>query len=126
MILDEVLAPPSPEQSQRLAQAVIQKAARFYLMGESPLGTVGEVSEFGQAVLKPDYLVRETLYGLHHTVEVDAASLMALVSAEDVIRVGLGTDPDGFPTVRLPDVDRALAAAVDWVVTNLTRSWGIG
>jgi hypothetical protein len=57
---------------------------------------------------------------------VDEVTLGALVTVDDVIRVGLQTDPTGFPTDRLPDVERALSASVDWVLTNLQGSWGVG
>lgn len=117
---------PAPTESQgaRLAQAAIAKATRLLVLPEAPLGSWGELTEFGQAVVRPDYAISELLFGLRFLeLEIDWAEL---VNAEDVIRVGLGVaDPTTFPAERLPDVERALTAAQDWIGQELTEGIGI-
>jgi hypothetical protein len=117
---------PSPEQTERIKTAVILKATRFLLMSEASLGWWGEATEFGVATVKPDYALRELLYGLHLTVDVDVASVAALVTVDEVIRNGLQLEPGSLPVGRQEDVERCIDAAADWVVENLERSFGVG
>jgi len=113
---------PTDTQTARLAQAVIAKATRFLVLPEAPLGTWGEMGDLGIATVRPDYSIVELLYGLHfRDFDVDWDTI---VSTDDVIRVGLAAEPDTFPTDKRPDVDRALAAAIDWINEELRG--GIG
>lgn len=107
----EVPPAPTAEQEAQLAEAVIQRAARNLVGHTGPLGFFGEVTEFGQAISRPDYQTQEYLKGLRTTVTVTVADLLALVSNEDVIRAGLQADPATFPAARIPDVERARTAA---------------
>lgn len=119
-------APPTVLQEERITQALIMKATRILVMADAPLGTWGEPTEFGLATVRPDYQIRELLYGLHLTVDVTAEDLAALVTVDDVIRNGLQLDPASLPTDRQDDVQRCIDAAADWVATNLEQSWGVG
>lgn len=116
---------PTVTESSRLAQAMIQKATRFLVMAQAPLGLWGDATEFGQATVRPDYQIRELLFGFHTTLEVTATDLAALVTADDVIRAGLGVDPTTFPTARIPDVEQAIEAAASWVYDEITKAWGV-
>ena len=90
------LPAPSIGEEARLAQALIAKATRFFVQLEAPLGTWGELSEFGMATVRPDYQIREILFGLH-LPDWDTDALADLVTADDVIRAGLQADPATFP-----------------------------
>lgn len=107
---------PTPEELARVTQAVIAKATRILQLVEAPLGTIGEVTELGVAVTRPDYQATELLYGLRWRdwgiVDID-------VPVEDVIRQGLQTDPATYPPDRIPDVQRAIDSAVSWVLEAL-------
>lgn len=116
------LETPTPTQLERIAQAIVQKSTRILVMTQAPLGLWGTDSEFGSATVRPDYQTKELLFGLHVLEETD---LSTLVVPEDVIRAGLGLDPDTFPTDRLPDVQRAIDSAVSWVSDDLFDSWGL-
>lgn len=107
------MAVPGSTYEDRLAQAIIAKATRFYVSLQAPLGTWGEMTEFGQANVRPDYQIQELLFGLRFRgVPVD---LTTLVSTEDVIRAGLQADPNDFSAAQVQDVARALASACSWV-----------
>jgi hypothetical protein len=114
---------PTAEQLERLAQAAIAKATRFLILPEAPLGSWGEMTEFGMAVIRPDYAIAELLQGLHFLGLVIDWS--AIVTTDDVIRVGLQADPTDLPAARLPDVERALAAAEQWIEQELEEGIGI-
>lgn len=119
------MATPSQPQLDAMAQAVIYKAVRFLKLPESPLGAWGEFSEYGVGVatVRPDHAIEEMLYGLRlRDWDVD---LESLVTADDVIRVGLEMDPATFPADKLGDVERALSAAVSWVAHHLQQGVGI-
>lgn len=105
---------PVSEQAltDRYALAVVQKATRLLMLGESPLGVWGELTEAGQAAVRPDWNITEVLYGLRY---LETPDLEELVTVDDVIRAGLGHDPDDYPADKLPDVTRALSAACSWV-----------
>lgn len=112
-----VAVTPTAETSERLRQALIQKATRILALTKAPLGSWGELNEFGVATVRADYEIAELLYGLRFVNwNVD---LPALVSADDVIRIGLQSDPDTFPTDRIPDVQLAIDAAASWVALNV-------
>jgi hypothetical protein len=114
---------PTDEQASRLAQAAIAKATRFLVLPEAPLGSWGEMSEFGMAVIRPDYAISELLFGLHFRgLIIDWASI---VTADDVIRNGLSADPSDMPIERVADVDRALEAAQEWIEEELREGVGI-
>jgi hypothetical protein len=113
---------PTAAEEARLGQAAIAKATRFLVLPEAPLGSWGELSEFGMAVVRPDYAITELLFGLHFrhlTIDWDS-----IVTADDVIRVGLSADPATFPADKLPDVERALEAAISWVSAELEGGVG--
>lgn len=116
------LPAPSPGETARLQSALIQKAARFLILHNDPLG-FGDLGEFGPVSVRPDYPTRDLLYGLRHTV--DLTGLDTLVTTDDVIRNGLGADPALFPTERLPDVQREIDAAADWIRTELEEAYGV-
>lgn len=109
----------------RLKQAIIAKATRFLVMMEAPLGSWGEMTEFGMASVKPDYQIRELLYGMRFRgVPYDLATL---VTTEDVIRAGLQVTQDesySFPAHRIPDVERAIGAACSWIEDYLNQGYG--
>ncbi len=109
----------TPEDEARLEQAVVAKATRILKLVESPLGLWGEMAEMGPAAVKPDWQIRELLYGLHY-LEVATAPV---VTTDMVIRQGLQTDPASFPVALLPDVQRAIDSAQSWVAHDLV---GIG
>jgi hypothetical protein len=111
-------------QTERLKSALIQKAARFLLLPTGPLGLYGEMGEWGTPTAKPDYQIAELLFGLHQAIaEID--DLAGLVTTADVIRNGLQADPATFPADRLPDVQRAIDAAADWIRSDLWAAWGV-
>jgi hypothetical protein len=118
------LPAPTPGQEERLKTALIQKAARFVVFPEGPLGFFGEITEFGQAFVRPDFQIRELLFGLHLT-DWTVEDLAGMVSTDDVIRAGLQADPATFPVDRLPDVQRAIDAAADWIMTELYQAFGV-
>ena len=76
------------------------------------------------ATVRPDYQINELLYGLH-LPEWEIADLAGLVTTDDVIRAGLMVDPATFPADRIPDVQRAIDAAVDWVTSELYGAFGV-
>jgi hypothetical protein len=108
--------------TERLTQAVLAKAVRILLLVEAPLGSFGELSEFGMAAVRPDYQQTELLYGLRFINWDD--DLTALVTSDDVIRAGLQADPADFPEARMGDVDRAIEAAASWVASELLDGLG--
>lgn len=107
---------PTVAEAARLTQAVVAKATRILVLIEAPLGSWGEMTELGQSAVRPDYQIRELLLGLHYR-ELDLSGLD--VTTDMVIRAGLQTDPAGFPTDRIPDVQRAIDTALDWVGAEL-------
>jgi hypothetical protein len=114
---------PTSEETERITQAIIQKATRVYLLPKAALGSFGEMTDFGMAHVRPDYEIQELLYGLrfrHWSLD-----LSTLVDTDDVIRVGLQLDPDDFPTANEPDIGRAIDSAVSWVDRYLTEGIGI-
>jgi hypothetical protein len=114
---------PTPLALERVKAALIQKAARFVIFPTGPLGLYGEMSEWGTPTAKPDYQIAELLKGLHlPDYDVD---LVGLITTDDVIRNGLQADPSTFPAERLPDVQRAIDAATDWVHSELWDAWGV-
>ena len=122
---DAVLpVPPTLGQSARLTQAIIAKATRILVMTEAPLGSWGEITDFGIATVRPDYQIKELLYGLH-VGDWELSDLSNLVEVDDVIRAGLQADPVTFPAERVPDVQRAIDAAVDWIHTDLVGAFGV-
>lgn len=120
------MADPTDAQTERLRSAVLVKATRLYLLAEAPLGTWGELSEFGVAAVRPDYNAAEYLFGLAvSALDITTEDLAALVTADDVIRVGFQADPTGFPADRVPDVERCVLAAADWVGEYLRGPVGV-
>jgi len=116
---------PGPVPSTaRLTQAIIAKAARFLAMVEAPLGSWGELTEFGLATVRPDFQIKELLFGLHNS-GILLTDLAGLVEVDDVIRAGLNADPLTFPAERIPDVQRAIDSAVDWVWHELEQAYGV-
>jgi len=117
------LPAPTDGQTERLKSAIIQKATRFLVIHHDPLG-FGDIGELGPVSVRPDYPTRDFLYGLH-VPEWEVADWETLVTPDDVIRNGLGADPAQFPTDRLPDVQREIDAAVDWVKTEIHGAFGV-
>lgn len=108
MPLDPVVA--TPEIEARLAQAVLAKAVRIYAMAEAPLGTHGEMTEYGVMRVMPDHQIMELCAGLLRVNwDVD---LVALVTVEDVVRA-MGYDD--LPPDKEGDIERAISAAASWV-----------
>lgn len=102
---------------EALEQAMIQKATRILMLSKAPLGSWGELNEFGVATVRADHEIAELLYGLRFVNwDVD---LPALVTTTTVIRVGLQTDPTTFPADRVADVQRAIDAAARWVASYI-------
>jgi hypothetical protein len=118
------LPDPTAGQTERIRSALIQKAARFLILPTGPLGFYGEMSEWGTPTAKPDYQIAELLYGLHYAI-AEVEDLAGLVTTDEVIRNGLQADPSSFPAERLPDVQRAIDAAADWIRTELWAAWGV-
>jgi hypothetical protein len=115
---------PTSEETERITQAVIHKATRILVLAGAPLGTFGELTEFGMPTVRPDYQVAELLFGLRLSEwELDLAGL---VTTDDVIRQGLQTDPATFPADRVPDVQRAIDSAVSWVDLYLSEGVAVG
>lgn len=118
-----VAVPATPETVDRLKQAVIQKATRILMLSGAPLGSWGALNEFGVATVRADHEVQELLYGLRFVNwDVD---LTAVVATDDVVRQGMGADPATFPTEKVPDVDRAIAAAASWVANYLLNGTNV-
>jgi hypothetical protein len=115
----EVPVPTPIEDEARLTQAVVAKAVRILSLVEAPLGLWGEMTDMGPASVKPDWQIRELLFGLHYS-----GMAVPEVSADVVIRQGLQTDPATFPADKLPDIDRAIAAARSWIAHDL-QGFGI-
>jgi hypothetical protein len=114
---------PTPEQQERMVQAVIAKATRFYVLAQAPLGTWGEVTEFGVATVKKDHQIVELLYGLRfRNWDVDLA---ALVTTDHVIRQGLEHSVDDFEDDKIPDVQRAIDSAISWIAHYLLEGVGL-
>lgn len=110
-----VSIPATAEATERLKQSVIQKATRILMLSKAPLGSWGELNEFGVATVRADYEIQELLYGLRFVNwDVD---LQAIATVDEVIRIGMQADPDTFPTDRLPDVQMAIDAASSWVAS---------
>lgn len=109
--------PATVETVEALEQALIQKSARILALSKAPLGSWGELNEFGVATVRMDHEIQELLYGLRFVNW--AVDLPSLVDTDTVIRVGLQTDPATFPTERLPDVERAIAAAARWITAYI-------
>ena len=118
------LPAPSLNEEARLTQALIAKATRFFVQLEAPLGTIGELTDFGMATVRPDYQIRELLFGLH-AADWTVEDLTALVTTDEVIRAGLQADPATFPAARIPDVQRAIDAAADWISKDLEGAFGV-
>ncbi len=117
-------ATPSAEQVEQITQAVIQKATRILALSHSPLGLWGGDVDFGPVPVRSDYEIAELLYGLR-LVNWDI-DLTSLVTTEDVIRVGLqAANPATYPVDQLPDVQRAIDAAVAWVAVALLYGFGV-
>jgi hypothetical protein len=114
-----LIVTPTPEDEARLTQAVVAKAVRILSLVEAPLGIWGEMTDMGPASVKPDWQIRELLFGLHYS-----GMAVPEVSADMVIRQGLQTDPATFPADKLPDIDRAIAAARSWIAHDL-QGFGI-
>ena len=114
---------PTPEQTARFAQAVIQKATRFLKLPEAPFGHSG-VMEWGTAQVRPDFEIQELLYGLRFREwDID---LTTLVTPDDVIRLGLQLDPaDLGGPLETADVQRAIDAAVSWVAHQVLEGTGV-
>lgn len=110
-----VLTTPTAPETERFTQALIQKATRFYLLTNAPYGHHG-VSDFGPARVLRDDQIEELLYGLRYREwDID---LTALVTAADVIRVGLQSNDVDFGG-QTADVQRALDAAVSWLADRV-------
>jgi hypothetical protein len=114
---------PTPGEVERLRTALIQKAARFLILHNDPLG-FGDIGEFGPVSVRPDYPTREMLYGLHAR-EWPAEALAVLVTPNDVIRNVFGVEVDKFPTDRIPDVQREIDAAADFIEAELNGAFGV-
>ncbi len=116
---------PSTNEAQRLKSAIISKAVRLLVLPEAPFGSFGETADFGgmQVTVKPDYAIKETLYGLvgQHLILTSLTIVIA-----DVIRNGLNIDPADFPSYKNVDVTRALNAATDWVDNYINGVLGFG
>jgi hypothetical protein len=81
------------------------------------------MSEFGVVTVRPDYAIQELLFGLHF---LDLEPVWDdIVTAGDVIRVGLSADPDDYPVDKTADVERALVAAIDWITAELSGGVGV-
>jgi hypothetical protein len=111
-------------QTERLRSALIQKATRFLILPTGPLGFYGEMTEWGTPTARPDYQIAELLMGLHQTI-AEIADLAGLVTTDEVIRNGLQADPATFPADRVPDVQRAIDAAADWIKSEVWAAWGV-
>ena len=118
-----VAVAPTPEVEARLVQAVIAKAVRILLLIDAPLGSFGELTEFGQSTVRPDFQQAELLYGLRF-IDWDV-DFTTLVTTDDVIRAGLKAEPTDFPIARIPDVQRAIDAAASWVAVEILGGIGI-
>lgn len=114
---------PTEEQVASLRQAVLQKATRTLMLGQAPLGYWGELADGTQAPLRPDYAIKEILFGLRFVNwDVD---LTDLVTAEDVIRVGLQADSFPEDDDRIADIDSAISAACSWVAQYILGGAGV-
>lgn len=110
---------PTAAQAEVMKSAIIQKAIRFLMLPGSPLGAYGEFSEggVGSMSLRPDYAIREMLYGLGgRNWDID---LTTLVTPEDVIRIGFNADPDSLPEGSEADIQTAIESACHWVAEYL-------
>lgn len=114
---------PTDEAIERMTEAVIAKATRILSLAPAPLGYTGDLIDEGAAMVRPDHQIQELLYGLRfRDWDVD---LTTLVETDDVIRHGLGTDPDDFDVSKVPDVQRAIDSAVSWVAHLLLEGAGV-
>ena len=112
-----VAVPATSATSDRIKQAVIQKATRILMLSKAPLGMWGELNEFGVATVRADYEIQELLFGLRFiNWDVDP---LTLADTDDVIRIGLQADPATFPTDRVADVQMAIDGAASWVAAYL-------
>lgn len=116
---------PTPEITAALRLAVIYKATRILAVSGSPLGSWGEYPDggVGPIPVRPDHTIAELLYGIRF-VDWDV-DLPTLVTSDDVIRVGLETDPTTYPAERVPDVEAAIAAASSWVAHYVLDGTGV-
>jgi len=112
-----VAVPATSATEERIKTAVIQKATRILMLSKAPLGSWGELNEFGVATVRADYEIQEILFGLRF-VNWDVDPL-TLATTDDVIRIGMQADPDTFPTDRIPDVQMAIDSAAWWVAAYL-------
>jgi hypothetical protein len=116
--------PPSvaatPQITERITQAVIAKAARIYALTEAPLGTHGEMTEFGAMRVMPDHQITELLAGLTRVNwDID---ITTLVTVDDVVRA-LGYDD--LPADKDTDITRAISAATSWVAEYILEASAI-
>lgn len=109
----------------RLTQAVVAKAARIYAMSQAPLGTHGEMTEYGAARVMPDYQIGELLAGLLRVNwDVNLDELMGSDDSDDPY--GSGVDKvvdalgyDSVPAGKEADLVRAIESAVSWVSDHI-------
>lgn len=121
---ESIHAAPTADEAARLRQAIIAKAIRFLVLPEAPFGAFGEASEFGatRIAVRPDSAIRELLYGFRYKGLV--LSGITITTAE-VIRAGMGIAESDFDASKLPDVEKAIDAATNWVEAYLAGA-GIG
>lgn len=93
-----------------LRLAVIQKAVRLLALVETPYGTVGEMTEYGVRTMRPDFAIRELLFGLRglgfDTNDVE-------VSVDDVLAVGFD-NPAVVPELKEDIIEEAILGAKFW------------
>lgn len=98
-------------------QAAKAKAVRFLSLPGAPFGALGDgEGGMGVAMLRPDYAIRELLFGL--SVYDWTESHFAAVTS-DVIIDALGGDHNYSSAYNGSEISRARDAAVAWVLSYL-------
>ena len=126
------MAAPTESQLARLKLAIVQKAVRLLVLPEAPFGSFGEITEYGRTAVRPDFAIKELLYGFRgkdfNTYDEDGELVEefdiddVVVTSDDVIRMGFD-DPEVFTAEREADVDAAIDAAKSWVADYIA---GVG
>lgn len=109
-------------QTERVTQAVIQKAGRLMKFPEAPFGHSG-VSDWGPARVLADNQIEELLMGLRFQ-EWDILYEDLAITPEDVIRVCFKSNEDDYQG-DTDDIQRAIDSAISWVGTLLDPE-GVG
>jgi hypothetical protein len=116
----------------RLKLAIIQRSTRLLALPDKPFGAAGEMTEYGSLALRPDFAIKELLFGIPRSVTVpeedsDGEGLSEL----DQVEVTVGdvksfTNESGILTDAKEDqIELSIEAARDWIHEYLQGGWAV-